>query len=423
MKVVILTAEAGGGHRQAAQALAEGFYARLGEHVEVVTSDLVVEHGVWPLNWGIALYRSLAETKWLWRTIFHLGEWPPFMQVFARVIASLNGDALSAYFRREAPDLVVTVYPLTNHAASYILRRAGPQVPFAVVVTDPITTPSSWFNLDAQLCCVPTEAARQHAIRAGLPPEKVVVTGLPLGLDFSRPPLDTAQRAALRTSLGLAPELPTILIVGGGEGIGPIDAIATAVSAKLAQSRPAQSVIVCGRNRSLQKRLSQRAWPIPTLVYGFVGNMADWMSASDCLISKAGPGTINEAINLGLPIILYDYIPGQEDGNVSYVVDNKVGVYIETQAEIARVVSEWLRAGNAEVDEMKTRARALAHPGATLDIVDHLLRLLPIPTPFQQPLAQNENLRYASNIVDCTVRQQCRATQFVANVYKQMWMQ
>ncbi len=377
MKVLILTTEAGGGHQQAAQALAEGFCARLGEQIEVVTANLVAEHSVWPLNWGIRLYPTLAETKWLWRMIFQIGEQPLALQTFVRITASLNYRAISAYFRQEAPDLVVTVYPLTNHAASRILRQAGLQVPFAVVVTDPITPSLAWFNPEARLCCVPTKEAHQRAIQAGLPPEKVVVTGLPVSFTFNRPPLDAAQRAAQRAKLGLVPELPTVLIVGGGEGIGPIEAIATAVSDKLAQTVPAQCVVICGRNQALKKRLDKRVWPIPTLIQSFVDNMADWMYASDCLISKAGPGTINEAIILGLPIILCDHIPGQEDGNVSYVVDNQVGAYIENPAEIARVASEWLRPGNPEVDKVKARTRALAHPGATLDIVDHLLCLIP----------------------------------------------
>jgi 1,2-diacylglycerol 3-beta-galactosyltransferase len=381
MKVVILTSEAGGGHRQAAQALAEGFYAHLGEQVEVITTDLVVEHGVWPLNWGIRLYRTLAETKWLWRAIFQAGEQPLAVQTLAHMIARLSWRTVSAYFQREAPELVVTVYPLTNHAVSSVLRQAGLRVPFAVVVTDPISTPLAWFNPEARLCCVPTRAAWERAIKAGLPPEKVVVTGMPVGLEFNRPPLETAQQAALRTRLGLAPERPTALIVGGGEGIGPLEAIAAAVSDELAQTGHAQCVVICGRNQSLQKRLEKRAWPIPTSIHGFVDNMADWMCASDCLISKAGPGSIHEAISLGLPIILCDHIPGQEDGNVSYVVDKQIGAHIEAPAEIAQVVSEWLRPGNTEVSEMKTRARALAHPSATLDIVDHLLRLIPNQDP------------------------------------------
>ena len=87
-------------------------------------------------------------------------------------------------------------------------------------------------------------------------------------------------------------------------------------------------------------------WPTPVHVLGFVENMPVWMSAADCLVTKAGPGTIAEALACGLPMVLSDFVPGQEEGNVGYVQDHGVGVFSADPAEIARVVLDWLRAGN-----------------------------------------------------------------------------
>jgi 1,2-diacylglycerol 3-beta-galactosyltransferase len=378
LKVLLLISDTGGGHRSAAQALAEGFHARLGDRVQVVIVDLITEHTFWPLNQLRRTYRPMVnDVRWLWRTLWYLGERPLIIRAIGPVFAPLAYRPVSAYFRQQNPDLVVTVHPLINHAALRVLRRTGLKAPFATVVTDLVTAPIAWFNPRADLCCVPTEAARQRAIRYGMPPERVVVTGMPVSLKFNLPPVDRAQQMAARIHLGLDPNLPTVLIVSGGEGMGPVEPIAAAVAEKLSQTIPAQIVVICGRNEALQKRLSSRTWPIPVSIQGFVPNMPEWMIASDCIVTKAGPGTISEALILGLPILLSGFIPGQETGNVPYVVENKVGAYAEDPVEIAHIVAEWLQPNNPELPKMRTRARALARPDATLVIVDHLLRLLP----------------------------------------------
>ena len=128
----------------------------------------------------------------------------------------------------------------------------------------------------------------------------------------------------------------------GGEGIGPVAAIARSVATRLAaDARRAQLVVICGRNEQLRRQLTQSEWPLPVRVEGFVENMPDWMGACDCVVTKAGPGTIAEALICGLPILLTGFIPGQEEGNVPFVLENGVGAYSEEPAEIAAIVSRW----------------------------------------------------------------------------------
>jgi len=395
MKVLILISETGGGHRSAAQALAEGFQARLGDRVDVIIVDLIAQHTFWPLNQIRHTYRPIVnDAEWLWRTLWHLGESSLVLRAIETVFSSLTYRPVGAYFRQQAPDLVVTVHPLINHAALRVLRRAGLDVPFATVVTDLVTAPPAWFCPEVDLCCVPTEAARSRAVQHGMPPDRVVVTGMPVGLKFRRPPGGHEQQAAMRRRLGLRPELPTVLIVSGGEGMGPVEPIATAVADALARSMTAQMIIIGGRNRALVERLRRRSWPIPVTIQGFVHNMPDWMLASDCIVTKAGPGTISEALIMGLPIVLSGFIPGQEEGNVPYVVENGVGAYAEEPEEIARIVADWLHPDNPDLSRMKARARAMARPDATLTIVDQLLELasragtgssLPADLPARRP--------------------------------------
>jgi 1,2-diacylglycerol 3-beta-galactosyltransferase len=135
-------------------------------------------------------------------------------------------------------------------------------------------------------------------------------------------------------------------------------------------------VVICGRNRRLQTTLSNEPWTIPVQVHGFVTNMSDWMAASDCIVTKAGPGTIAEALIRGLPILLSGYIPGQEEGNVPFVVENEVGVFASKPAAIASQVVRWFGPDRAKLAQMSENAKRLANPHSTENIVTELASLI-----------------------------------------------
>ena len=174
----------------------------------------------------------------------------------------------------------------------------------------------------------------------------------------------------LKAQLGLDPSCPSILLLSGGEGIGSLDKIAQVFSEKIFTElgpQGAQLVIVCGRNEKMKARLEAIQWEIPIRINGFVSNMHEWMLASDCIVTKAGPGTIAESLIVGLPIMLSSYLPGQETGNVTYVVENQVGSYSENPQVMAHTVCSWLKDPELLAD-MKQRAKTLGKPKATLEI-------------------------------------------------------
>lgn len=134
---------------------------------------------------------------------------------------------------------------------------------------------------------------------------------------------------------------------------------------------------------STPRRLSAASYPpgMKVVVNGFVDNMPDWMGACDMIITKAGPGTIAEALICGLPLLLNGFIPCQEEGNIPYVLENKVGIFSQDVEEIARTVREWLTTAKAEFLQMARRAKALGHPQATFNIIRDLAALVKDKTP------------------------------------------
>lgn len=190
------------------------------------------------------------------------------------------------------------------------------------------------------------------------------------------------KKANIQKSLNLVQGIPTVLVVGGGDGMGGIVLQAQALGSKLQQCSEArkckyQMVVVCGKNQVAQETLSAVEWgqDIHVQVKGFVNNMDEWMKASDILVTKAGPGTIAEAAICGLPCMLSSFLPGQEEGNIPFVENAGFGSYSETPDEIANTVSTWL-ASPTLLAEMKENALKAARPTATLDIARDVASIL-----------------------------------------------
>jgi len=372
LHVLLLFSNTGGGHRAAAEAIRQDLLRRNEQH-QVTLEDVLLEHSIWPLTQSDRLYLWAVNTvPWAWRWFYSATAYRRVYSSLDRSLGPIVGRQFRRIYDRTRPDLVVSVHPAFNHLPYRILRQweyrhGRSRTPFATVITDLTTFHPSWVNPRVNL--VATEQARQNALRLGARLSRVRLLGLPVREAFRQPPVE---RAALRRALGLHPSLPLVLVMGGGQGMGPVEEIARAVAAARPQ---AQMAVVAGRNQALYDRLDRHEWPIPTRVLGFVQDIHHWMGAADMLITKAGPGTIAEALICGLPILLYGYVPGQEEGNVAFVIEQGVGAYVPDATRIARRVVAWL-AEPAALTTMGARARSLAYPRATVDIVDTLLELV-----------------------------------------------
>jgi 1,2-diacylglycerol 3-beta-galactosyltransferase len=367
-KCLILMSDTGGGHRASAEAIAEALDHLYGDEFAIHIVDAWKNHSPWPLNRIADSYSwFVSDGLWLWNALWQTDDktWSP--RVLSHVITPLVRRSVARLLYAEAPDLIVSVHPLMNHVAVRILRHVlRTDVPFVTVVTDMVTAHPSWFCPRADYCLVPTEAARQRALRYGMPANRVEVAGQPVGLKFAA---GVGDKETLKRQLGLDLDRPAVLVVGGGEGMGPVYQIARSIATAVTN---AQLVVIAGRNAALQQKLKATAWEIPTHVFGFVNNMPDLMGASDVLVTKAGPGTISEAFIAGLPVVISGFIPGQEEGNVRYVVEHQAGVYAPDPARIAAQLCDWLQPGNETLQQMARNASALAHPEAALHIARRL---------------------------------------------------
>ena len=362
-KLLILMSDTGGGHRSAAEAIAEGL-----EHIgpgefDVQLLDFIADCTPFPLNRAARLYRpAVTYGGPLWGWFWRVNDGHRRMAILLKLFTPWARSRLTQQLRQTMPQAVVSVHSLSNHLAVQAVRELDRPIPVITLVTDLRRAYASWFCPGVDLCLVPSDAVRQKALACGLPPQKIKVVGLPVSLEFGQ---GLREKSEQKAKLGLKPDLPALLVVGGGEGMGRVLPIARAIAEA---HLPAQLLVVAGRNGSLRRRLESVDWETPTTVFGFVGNMPELMAASEVIITKAGPATISEAIACGLPIIISGAIPYQEDLNAAYVVENGVGQLADDPGEIVSLLREWLRPGNGELDRMAKNAHRLAQPETTLEV-------------------------------------------------------
>ncbi|TVU27862.1 hypothetical protein EJB05_19363 [Eragrostis curvula] len=370
--VLILMSDTGGGHRASAEAIKDAFRIEFGDEYRVFVKDLCKDHAGWPLNNMESSYKFMVKHVQLWKVAFHTTS-PRWVHCFyLAALASVYAKKVEAGLKKYKPDIIISVHPLMQHIPLWVLKWQGLQnrVVFVTVITDLNTCHPTWFHAGVNRCYCPSEEVAKRAALDYLKPSQIRVFGLPIRPSFCRAVL---VKDDLRKELELDPELPAVLLMGGGEGMGPVKKTAKALGESLFDKelgKPiGQLIVICGRNKTLSSSLQALEWKIPVKIRGFETQMEKWMGACDCIITKAGPGTIAEALIRGLPIILNDFIPGQEVGNVPYVVDNGAGVFSKSPTESAKLVARWFGPDSEELKRMSENALKLAQPEAVFDIV------------------------------------------------------
>ncbi|KZV27440.1 monogalactosyldiacylglycerol synthase 2, chloroplastic-like [Dorcoceras hygrometricum] len=355
--VLILMSDTGGGHRASAEAIRDAFQLEYGDEYRIFVKDVWKEYTGWPLNDMEGQYKFMVKHVQLWNVAFHSTSPRWIHSLYLAAIAAFYAKEVEAGLMEYKPDIIISVHPLMQHIPLWVLKWQGLQtkVVFVTVITDLNTCHRTWFQPSVNRLYCPSEEVAKRALLDGLEESQTRVFGLPIRPSFCRAVLS---KDDLRVELEMDPDLPAVLLMGGGEGMGPVKktgkALGEALFDKELEKPIGQLVIICGRNENLASTLKSLNWKIPV---------------------KAGPGTIAEALIRGLPIILNDYIPGQEKGNVPFVVDNGAGIFTRSSKETARIVAEWFSTKKDELKRMSENALKLAQPNAVFDIVKDIHEL------------------------------------------------
>ncbi len=360
-RIALLYADTGGGHRATAQAVEQALHQRYGDtyRTEIINAIQALPYPydqaekVYP----IAVSQSRLGYELFWNATNNWGS-----TTASRFFIENAGRYRARHFLEQHPaDLYVSCHPIVNQAIPEALHEFSPATPVVGVVSDLSTVHALFWSPKITQYTVPTEAARQRAIQNGVLPSRITVTGQPVLPNFAA---RVQQGRLQRLQLGLVPDKRVVLVMGGGDGMGHLVETVQA----LAQSHlPIQIVAVCGRNA--QARAAIQAMPkiAPTQALGFCTNIPELMGAADMLVTKAGPGSICEGFIAGLPLALYDAVPGQEAGNITWVTESGAGQWCPSPTQVLQQVSQWLTHPK-QMAQASRASLAQAQPDAALTI-------------------------------------------------------
>jgi hypothetical protein len=343
---------AGGGHRAAATALQAVAQAqRRPWNVRLVNLQEVLDSlDVFRKLTGIRLediYNLLLAKGWTLGSAQGLR----FMQAVIRWNHRPMLGVLEQHWKQSRPDLAVSVVPNFNRALFESLRRAWPGTPYVTILTDMADYPPHFWiepGQDQYFICGTGRAAEQ-ARAMGYGEDRVFqVSGMVLRPAFYEPL--TVDRAAERRRLGFDPSQPIGLVLFGGQGSKAMLGIAERLANR-------QLILICGRNERLAAELRRQRTPAPHFVEGFTQEIPYYMHLADFFIGKPGPGSISEAVAMGLPVIVERnaWTLPQERYNTEWVEQQGVGLVVRNFRGIAHVVEEMLR----DLPRYQAAARAI----------------------------------------------------------------
>jgi processive 1,2-diacylglycerol beta-glucosyltransferase len=373
-RILLLSASSGAGHVRAAEALEQAFRTRGGcsvEHVDSLNYVSKLFQRIYDDAYIAMVQRAPELMGLLYKRMDQPWERPSTRLAFDR----FNAQPMIRLLQKVQPDLCIATHFLPAEILAWLTSKRKLRARDAIVITDyDVHATALSGNLDRYYLAL--QEAAEYLAGLGVPREKLCVTGIPIDPRFETP-LDGDEA---RRKLGLSRDTRVLLLSAGGYGVGPVEQL---VRDLLDQKRPWQIVAIAGKGEELRKRLDQvarGAGKLPTggarlISVGFTKEMDQYMAAADVLIGKAGGLTTSEALARGLPMVLIDPIPGQEERNADHLLEAGAAMRCNNLPAAAWKIAKLLD-DQDRLCTMRVAAAKMAHPTAARAIVEDALRLL-----------------------------------------------
>jgi len=367
-KVLILSASSGSGHTRAGEAL-EVAAANFPGIASVKHID-VLEYGSALLGEVYSdLYKQMvSKTPSLWGWWYDKSDTPWKGETFRVAIERFQMKPLMECLKTEAADITICTHFLASDIVSYMLQHEQLSTRHAVVVTD-LHVHALWLCHQFEHYFVPADESAYYLRQIGFPDDRITVTGIPIHPMFSQ----RMDQKALRRKFDVAPSVPVVLLSAGTFGM---ESSIVALRALMQMESPAQIVALCGRNEELLAEIMHATKAAPAHLtfraLPYTAEMHEWMTIADLFIGKPGGLTISEAMASGLPMILLNPIPGQEEINAASMLEEGVAVSPTDVLTLPYKVDLLLREPQ-RLTRMRKRMKQLAQPRAAYTILETLL--------------------------------------------------
>lgn len=386
-KILIISSDTGGGHRSAAQAIAEGVKKFWQGESAVVKTVKAVEDSHHVTEKLVNVYNWVLKNRQHWMKYLY---WiinkvrPETREFFMKRCIGFCKEA----FEKWCPHIVVSVHPLTQHIFARILKELNlsEQIPLVTVVTDPCYGFwKGWACDDVSLYLVANDEARRQLIDYGITPEKIKISGMPVHPKFHE--VDEKDARLARTAFGLDAEKFTVFVNAGWVGGGNIPQIFREF---VRGDLDVQAIFLAGKNDELKREAEElaKSAKFPIKVIGYSDEIEKIMQSANVMVSKLGGLTTFEALACRLPIIADATTPPmpQEAGTVSLLKERGAGILLEKSTDIVLTIQNLLNDSN-KYEAMRAATINLAIPNSTQKIIEEITALLPKKTEITQSQA------------------------------------
>ncbi|MBI3564771.1 MAG: glycosyltransferase [Elusimicrobia bacterium] len=371
-KILILHASVGAGHTRAAKAVAAALTLEAPDARVVTVDALDLARPLFKKVYGDGYLKMVARAPALFGWLFEATDRAPSRRALGdrlrRAVSRWSLGEFVDLLERGDWDAVVNTHFLAPELIAALRREGRFRAPQMTVVTD-YDAHRIWVHEPTERYCVAGPLAAASLRAHGVAAEAVVTTGIPIDPAFAV----GVDRAAALKEFGLSGGYPVVVQAAGGHGVGPLEANFRAL---LASTIPSELVVVCGRNEAARARLEKIRPPSRhrVKILGFTDRMRTLMAAADLLVTKPGGLTVSEALACGLPMALVDPIPGQEERNADYLLENGAAVKAASAAQLTAKVEDVLSDPD-RMKAMRTRAKRLGHPRAAFAVARRALEL------------------------------------------------
>lgn len=372
MNILFFTLSAGEGHNQVANTLAGDLFKADDKHkIQIIDAfkyihpklhKILLEAYVKSIQYFPELYGYFYKKTSLSNDSFYCD----IEELFNRAFIIRKFNKLINSFN---PHVIICTHPIPAEALSILKRKGKINIPIINTITD-YSLHSAWLNEEIDYYVLPSDFLKNEIRFWNIPEEKCKYFGIPIRNSF----LEKSDRQEICDELGLNNTF-TALIMGGGLGLGNI---APSLDCLANYGTDIQTIVLTGKNKVLYRELKSKYNSINTLnnvkIYDYLSYIHKIMTISDVIITKPGGLTITEAIIKELPMIITSILPGQEEKNAEFLLENKIGMIATNPNDLLSSITT-LRNNPKEYNVLKKNMIRFKKPKATQDIVNLILKL------------------------------------------------
>lgn len=351
------------GHKKAAQAIHKTLKLTYPE-IEVLEID-PVGHFYPRIEKSIErIYQGVLKTNPdIWDYVYDNEKIAKATTRIRQMFNSLNSIRLNEIFTSFNPQVVVCTHAFACGMFSALKDKKANNFSLIAVITD-FDVHNYWVYKNVTNYIVADDYTAKKLQEKGIDEEKIKVLGIPVDPKFT----ENKDISSLKKKHGLKEDLPTILVMGGGWGFGPIEKVVHCLNEL--QNIEFQIIVVAGTNKELELKLRELTANLPKLikVFGYVDFVDELMKISNIFIGKPGGMTSAESLACGLPLVIINPIPGQEERNTRYLTSQGVAIRANNESEISKIIFDLLT-NPQRLNEMRNRILEINKPEAAFNII------------------------------------------------------